>query len=140
MAAKKVDNTFAPKFASKNVPRYEKDRLNTWYEQSKCNDFLEDQDEHFQKLQINNFDLIFNKNKFSNHKIKQYQTIDHNEIMKYPERTRDQIVSSTFRNSRRQDMFIQEDTVHEHFKVNSNSVGRGRFIKKIKNDHYKETW
>ena len=60
--------------------------------------------------------------------------------MKYPERERDQIVSSIFRNSRRQDMFIQKDTVHEHFQVNSKSVGRGRFIKKIKYDHFKETW
>ena len=60
--------------------------------------------------------------------------------MKYPERERDQIVSSIFRNSRRQDMFIQKDTVHEHFQVNSKSVDRGHFIKKIKNDHFKETW
>ena len=43
--------------------------------------------------------------------------------MKYPERERDQIVSSIFRNSRRQDMFIQKDIVHEHFQVNSKSVG-----------------
>ena len=106
MAAKKVENTFVPKFVSNNVPWYERDGLNTWYEQNKCNDFLEDPDEHFQNLQINNFGLIFNKDKLSNHKIKQYQTIDHNKIMNYPERERDQIMSSIFRNSRRQDKFI----------------------------------
>lgn len=66
--------------------------------------------------------MIFNKDKLSNHKIKQYQTIDHNKIMKYPERERDQIISSIFRNRRRQDKFIQKDTVHEHFKGNSKSV------------------
>ena len=28
----------------------------------------------------------------------------------------------------------------EHFKKTIDSVGRGFFIKKIKDDHYKETW
>ena len=30
MAAKKIDNTFVPKFVSNNVPWYERDGLNTW--------------------------------------------------------------------------------------------------------------
>ena len=29
-------------------------------------------------------------------------------------------------------MFIQNETLHEHFKVNSKSVGRGRLLKKSK--------
>ena len=49
-------------------------------------------------------------------------------------------MSSIFRNSRRQSMFIQKETAHEHFKVNSESIGRGRFVQKPKNDNYKETW
>ena len=48
-------------------------------------------------------------------------------------------MSSIFRNSRRQGMFIQKEAVHEHIKVNSKSIGRGRFVQKLKNDHYKET-
>ena len=40
----------------------------------------------------------------------------------------------------RKDMFIQKETLHEHFKVNSKSVGPGPFVKKIKKDHCKETW
>ena len=44
-------------------------------------------------------------------------------MIKYPEREREQIMSSIFRNSRRQGMFIQKETVHEHFKVNSRSIG-----------------
>ena len=31
--AKKVDNTYVPKFVSNNIPWYERDGLNTWYEQ-----------------------------------------------------------------------------------------------------------
>ena len=30
---KKVDNTYVPKFVSNNIPWYERDGLNTWYEQ-----------------------------------------------------------------------------------------------------------
>ena len=32
---------------------------------------------------------------------------------------------------KRKDVFIQNETLHEHFKVNLKIVGRGRFIKKI---------
>ena len=46
---------------------------------------------------------------------------------------------SIFRNVMRKDMFTQKETLHEHFKVNSKSVCRSRFLTKIKNDHYKET-
>ena len=138
--AKKVDNTFIPKLISNNVSWYDRNGLNTWYEQNKCNEFLENTDHHFENLQIINFDLIFNEDKLSDQKIKQYQEIDHKEIMKYPERERKQIMSSIFRNNRREGMFIQKETAHEHFKVNSISIGRGNFVQKLKNDHYKETW
>ena len=40
--ARKVYSTFIPKFAPNNLPWYERDGLNTCYEQNKCNDFLED--------------------------------------------------------------------------------------------------
>ena len=43
--AKKVDNTFIPKFISNNVPWYDRDGLNTWYEQNKCNEFLESEND-----------------------------------------------------------------------------------------------
>lgn len=133
--AKKVDNTFIPKFVPNNLLWYERDGLNTWYEQNKCNDLLEDPDQHFENLQINNFDLIKNKDKLSNQEIKQNQMIDHYEIMKYPEREREEIMSSIFRNSKRRDMLIRKETIHEHFTINSRNMGRGRFLKKIKNHH-----
>ena len=133
--AKKVDNTFIPKFVPNNLLWYERDGLNTWYEQNKCNDLLEDPDQHFENLQINNFDLIKNKDKLSNQEIKQNQMIGHYEIMKYPEREREEIMSSIFRNSKRRDMLIRKETIHEHFTINSRNMGRGRFLKKIKNHH-----
>ena len=47
-----------------NIPWYERDGLNTWYEQMKCNEFLEDTDNHFKNLEITNFDMIYNKKHF----------------------------------------------------------------------------
>ena len=81
---------------------------------------------HFENLQINNFDLIFNKEKLDSQKIEQYDTTDHKEIIGYPKKEREQIMSSIFRNVKQKDMFIQNEALHEHFKVNSKSVGRGR--------------
>ena len=46
--AKKIYNTYIPKFVPNNLPWYKKDGLNRWYEQNKCNDFLEDPDKHFE--------------------------------------------------------------------------------------------
>ena len=37
-------------------------------------------------------------------------------------------------------MFVKKEMVVEHFKKPIANFGRERFIKKIKNDHYKETW
>ena len=81
--------------------------------------------------------MIYNNKTLSNYKIKQYQSIDHHEIMKYPIKERDQIMSSIFRNSKQEDMYVQAKTINEHYKNNSRSIGRGRFVQKLKNKHYK---
>ena len=83
--AKNVGNSFTPKFIPNNVAWYDRDGPNTRYEQNKFNEFLENADHHFENLQIINFDLIFNKDKLSDQKIKQYQEINHKKILKYPE-------------------------------------------------------
>ena len=41
-----------------------------------------DRDEHFKEMNIVNFDIIKNE-KLEEEKLTQYQTIDHDEIMKY---------------------------------------------------------
>ena len=80
------------------------------------------------------------KKTLSNDKIKQYQSIDHHKILKYPIKRKDQIMSSIFRNSKCEDMYVQTKAINEHFKNNSKSIGRGRFVEKLKNEHYKEIW
>ena len=37
-------------------------------------------------------------------------------------------MSSIFRNSKREDMYVQAKTTNEHFKNNSKSIDRGRFV------------
>ena len=87
--AKKFDNCFIPKYITNNLPWYVRDGLDTWYLQNKCNDILRDTDEHFKAMEIVNFDLI--KNNVSEDKKKQYQQIDHHEIMGYPSKVREEI-------------------------------------------------
>ena len=83
-------------------------------------------------MRITNFDII--KNEVTEDKMKQYQTIDHEEIRHYPSHLQEQICSSIFRNSHRQDIHIQKNTIKEHFTNKQKAVGRGRFFKKIKDD------
>ena len=94
------DNKFIPKYVPNNLKWYERDDLDTWYLQNKCNDVLMNTDEHFKETNIVNFDIIKNK-KLEEEKLKQYQTIDHDEIMKYPGQLQEQICSLIFRNSKR---------------------------------------
>ena len=136
------DNKFIPKYVPNNLKWYERDDLDTWYLQNKCNDVLMDTDEHFKETNIVNFDIIKNK-KLEEEKLKQYQTIDHDEIMKYPRQIQEQICSLTFRNSKRKDMHILKETVNEHFnknKIVNAGTGRGRFLKKIRDDMYHDFW
>ena len=81
---KNFDNKFMPKFVSNNLKWYERDGLETWYRKNKCDDFLRDTDNYFDKTGIVNFDIIRNREKINNEKLKQYQTVDYEEIKKYP--------------------------------------------------------
>ena len=135
----KVDNTFVPPFVSNDLKWFERDGLETWYRRNKCEEFLQDTDSHFKNRKIVNFDMI--KNEASDTKIKQYQQIDHDEIKKYPIEYQQQITSSIFRNANRKDMYIEKRTINEHFNNKKISgYGRGRFIKKYKDDMYAQCW
>ena len=48
------------------------------------------------------------KNKPSQNKIQQYQTIDHDGMKQYPLETQQEIRSSIFRNINRNDMFLKK--------------------------------
>ena len=77
-----VDNKFIPKFLPNDLKWYERDGLDTWQLQNKCNEFINNTDSYFKRIKITNFDLI--KNDIPKEKLKQYQTLDHDEIKQYP--------------------------------------------------------
>ena len=69
--------------------------------------------------------------------MKQYQTVSHSEILTYPQHNQDEILSSVFR-IKGDDIPVKEQSINEHFKKPIKSYGRGRFVKKNKDFHYKE--
>ena len=56
-----VTNNSIPKYIPGDLKWYEKDGLETWYLQNKCEEFLNNTDLHFAKTQLVNFDTINNK-------------------------------------------------------------------------------
>ena len=123
------DNKFIPKYIPNDLKWYKKDGLETWYLKNKCNGFLMNPNQHFEKMNIVNFDII--KNNVSEEKMKQSNSIDHQEIMRYPPEMREEIFSSIFRDGDRKDMHVKKETLHEHFKntsKTSSGIGRGKFI------------
>ena len=124
------DNVFIPKSVPQNLKWYEKDGLETWYRQIKCEEVSKNTDLHFAKRKITSFDI---KNQVSGNKLKQYQLIDHEQIKNYFLEFQDQIQSSIFCSADCKDMNISKETIKEHYN-NSNNVpnGRGRFLKKKK--------
>ena len=102
----KFDNKFIPKYVPDDLKWYERDGLDTLYLQNKCADFINNTYKHFKQMKIKVFGMI--RNNVSKDKIKQYQTLDHQEIMHYPLQLRDQICSSILRNANRKDMHIKK--------------------------------
>ena len=117
---------------------YERDGLETCYLHNKCNEFLNNTDSCFQRMKITNFDLI--KNDVPKEKVKQYQALDYDEIKKHPPHLREQICSSMFRNANRKNIYIPKQAIDEHFKNKKVCTGRCRFIEKIRDDMYAQSW
>ena len=58
--------------------------------------------------------------------------------MNYPSDKKKEIMSSMFRVNW-PDMFVKKETALEHFKKPLKNDGSGKFIKKLKDEHYNET-
>ena len=96
-----------------NVKYFERDGLETWYRQSKCQEFLEDTEKYFAQRKIMNFHMI-NK-KLDKKIIQQYQTVNNKKIEPYLVEYHDQIRSSIFRNIQRDDLHVEMSTVKKSF-------------------------
>ena len=101
-----LDNTFVPPFVPENLKWYERDGLDTWFKQRKCEEFLNNTDNHFLQRKIVNFDLINNGDKLNKNQIRQYQTVNCETIKMYPQEQQQKIMSSIVRNIKRDDMFV----------------------------------
>ena len=62
--------------------------------------------------------------------------------MGYPPHLCGDIFPSIFRDIKREEMYVKKETIDEHFKNvgKVNGTGRGRFIKKIRDSLYAESW
>ena len=129
--SKKADNRFIPTFVRSDLPWYKRDGLMTWYEQCKCQEFLENTDEHFQNLQILNFDMINSNGKIDDDKLKPYQTIDHHEIMAYPSELREEIMSSIFR-AKLPDMHAKKKQLLNILRSQLKMLKEGVFLRRLK--------
>ena len=56
----KCDNKYILKYVPNNLKWCERDGLETWHLQNKCNDFINNTDEHFKQMRIINFDIFRN--------------------------------------------------------------------------------
>ena len=72
------DNEFIPSYISMNLNSSERDGLETWYRQNKCQEFLENTNKHFEQRKIVNFHMITEK--LDKEIIHQYQTVDNKRI------------------------------------------------------------
>ena len=103
----------------------------------KVNAAIFNTDEHFETLKVVNFDIINSNGQIDNKKLREYQTCDHHEVMNFPPEKREQIISSMFPVNR-PDIFVKKETALEHFNKPIKNIGRDKFIKKLKDKHYKE--
>lgn len=93
-------NNYVPDYVPSNLPWYERDGLMTWYNQRKCEEFLKNPGENFQKTKITNFDIIHRKprgEKLPESLLKKYQTIAEERTKCYPKKDQDNFLSHASR-------------------------------------------
>ena len=136
----KFHNTFVPPYIFQDLKWYERDGLEIWYRQNQCKEFLENTDKEFERRKIVNFYMIRNGNKLDKNIMEQYQTVDHDEIKKYPIKHQRQLTSSIFGNINHKDVHVNNKTIKEYFSNKNKSLGRGKFLKRCKDDMDASCW
>ena len=133
------NNEFIPSYIPMNLNSSERDGLETWYRQNKCQEFLENTNKHFEQRKIVNFHMI--NEKLDKTIIQQYQTLDNKKIEQYLIEYRDQKRSSIFHNIQCNDLHVNMSTVRRHFMTDKQkSIGRGKFLKICKDSMYASCW
>ena len=138
-------NTLIPKYIPNNLKWNERDGLNTWYLEGKCNDFLEDVDNYLSNVKIVNCDMILNEP--SKEMIRNYKSVKFENIEKYPEVNQIEIKESICRNVKKDNFHVNKETSSKLLQQNNSTnikklvaIGRGRFLKKCKDSMYASYW
>ena len=135
-------HTIIPKYIPKDLKWYERDGLDTWYLEGKCNDFLEDTDYYFNNVKVVNFDMILNKPSLT--AVRNYKTINFNHIKCYPQFNQIKIKQSINRNIKKGNFHVKREDVPQlfvkEFQNKKFAVGRGRFLKICKDSMYASCW
>ena len=135
------DNEFVPLFMQPNVKYFERDGLETWCSQNKCQEFSENTDKHFEQRKMINLHSINEGQNLDKKVIWQYQTVDNKKIEQYPIDYHDQIRSSIFRNIQRNDLHVNIPIIKKHFMTDKQkAIGRGKFLKICKDSMYASCW
>ena len=135
-----LSNRLVPQYVPTNLKWDQKDGLNTWYLQGKCNDFIENVDNHFSNIKITDFDMI--NNDLPKNKIEEYKTFDYESINEYPEAIKNEIKEAVCRNIKKDNFHVDRQNALELLQQQNKTVakGRGRFLKICRDSMYASCW
>ena len=135
-----LSNRLIPKYVPSNLKWDQKDGLDTWYLQGKCNDFIENVDLHFSNIEITNFDMI--NNDLPEKKIQEYKTFEFESVNEYPEAIKNEIKEAVSRNINKDNFYVARQNVLKLFQQQNKTLarGRGRFLKICRDSMYASCW
>ena len=110
-------NKYVPDFVPSDLKWYQRDGFMTWYDQVKCETFLEDVNKQFTHTKIVNFEII-NKwvkgEEISEGTFRNYHTVQKRVVFDYPIHEREKIMSATLKSPvKRNDVFVSKELVND---------------------------
>ena len=118
MSNKRLINKYVPPFVEYlNLPWYEGDGLMWYIDSLRCQEFLEDTDEHFKKAEIVNFNIIYHKciDDLLLKDLKTYQSVHKKDLLGYNQKQKKNFISSAF-GYERKDISAEKKITYKHFK------------------------
>ena len=107
---------YVPDFVPNDLKWYERDGLFTWYDQMKCERFL-DVHNYFANTKIANFKII-NKwlmgEEVSEGTLRNYQIVQKEEVFGYPIKEREKLMSAAVNSSVKRNVFVSKELIKEH--------------------------
>lgn len=118
MSNKRLINKYVPPFVEYlNLPWYEGDGLMWYIDSLRCQEFLDDTDEHFKKAEIVNFNIICHKciDDLLLKDLKTYQSVHKKDLLGYNQKQKKNFISSAF-GYEHKDISAEKKITYKHFK------------------------